>query len=247
LKMAELRKGNIIWKNNLLPNSPENPVHIQDVNSDSAKERLDLLATESKLEQVRVLLAGVATEAKLEQARVLLNTISTKDFATQTTLAAVLAKLGQLETEIQAVKANQLSGDQKVTLSAEIEALLQGFATEGKLEQVRALLAGTATEDTLEQARILLASLDGKDYATQATLAAVLAKLGQLETEIQAVKANQLSGDQKVTLSGTNMEHYGATIDQRPPAGDVPVGAIYLAVNTEEMWQSNGFEWVVLV
>ena len=74
-------------------------------------------ATEAKLEQVRALLSGVATENKLEQARVLLNTISTKDFATQTTLAAVLAKLGQLETEIQAVKANQLSGDQKVQLS----------------------------------------------------------------------------------------------------------------------------------
>jgi hypothetical protein len=29
---------------------------------------------------------------------------------------------------------------------------------------------------------------------------------GQLETEIQAVKANQLSGDQKVQLSGTNVE-----------------------------------------
>jgi hypothetical protein len=29
---------------------------------------------------------------------------------------------------------------------------------------------------------------------------------GQLETEIQAVKANQLSGDQKVQLSGTNLE-----------------------------------------
>ncbi len=78
-------------------------------------------ATEAKLEQVRALLSGVATEDKLEQARVLLNTISTKDFATQTTLAAVLAKLEQLETEIRAVKANQVSGDQKVQLSGTIE------------------------------------------------------------------------------------------------------------------------------
>ncbi len=114
--MAELRKGNIIWKNNLLPNSPENPVHIQDVNSDSAKERLDLLATEAKLEQVRALLSGVATEGKLEQARILLNAINTKDFATQTTLAATLTKLGQLETELATIKANQTSGDQKVQL-----------------------------------------------------------------------------------------------------------------------------------
>jgi hypothetical protein len=81
-------------------------------------------ATEDKLEQVRQLLSGVATEAKLEQARVLLNAISNKDFATQATLAAVLAKLEQLETEIQAVKANQLSGDQKVQLSGKTVELI---------------------------------------------------------------------------------------------------------------------------
>jgi hypothetical protein len=51
---------------------------------------------------------------------VLLNTISTKDFATQTTLAATLTKLGQLETELATIKANQLSGNQKVTLSGTI-------------------------------------------------------------------------------------------------------------------------------
>jgi hypothetical protein len=74
-------------------------------------------ATEDKLEQVRQLLSGVATEAKLEQARTLLDAISTKDFATQTTLAAVLAKLADLESELATIKANQLSGDQKVQLS----------------------------------------------------------------------------------------------------------------------------------
>ena len=74
-------------------------------------------ATEDKLEQVRQLLAGVATENKLEQARTLLDAISTKDFATQTTLAAVLAKLADLENELATIKANQLSGDQKVQLS----------------------------------------------------------------------------------------------------------------------------------
>lgn len=118
--MATIKLGNLYHESTTEPNSVTNPVNVKDINSASMKSRLDLLATESKLEQVRVLLAGVATEAKLEQARVLLNTISTKDFATQTTLAAVLAKLGQLETEIQAVKANQLSGDQKVTLSGAI-------------------------------------------------------------------------------------------------------------------------------
>ena len=74
-------------------------------------------ATEDKLEQVRQLLTGVATEAKLEQARVLLNTISNKDFATQATLEVVQSELALIKSELANIKANQLSGDQKVTLS----------------------------------------------------------------------------------------------------------------------------------
>lgn len=58
--------------------------------------------------------------AKLEQARALLDAISGKDFATQTTLAAVLAKLADFESELATIKANQLSGDQKVQLSGTI-------------------------------------------------------------------------------------------------------------------------------
>ena len=125
------------------------------------------------------------------------------------------------------------------------------FATDAKLEQARVLLNSInskdfATNAKLEQARVLLNTISTKDFATQTTLAAVLAKLGQLETEIQAVKANQLSGDQKVQLSGTIMEHYGATSDERPLANSVPVGATYMAVNTQDVWQSNGTDWVVM-
>ena len=58
----------------------------------------------------------------------------------------------------------------------------------------------------LEQARALLAAISGKDFATQTTLAAVLAKLADLESELATIKANQLSGEQKVQLSGTVVE-----------------------------------------
>jgi hypothetical protein len=119
-------------------------------------------------------------------------------------------------------------------------------ATEDKLEQVRQLLSGVATEAKLEQARTLLNAISTKDFATQTTLAAVLAKLADLESELVTIKANQLSGDQKVQLSGNIMEYYGATVEQRPEATEVPVGAAYMAVNTGDVWQSNGFEWVVL-
>ncbi len=115
--MADIRLGNLGWKNNTEPVSPTNPWHSKDVNSDAIKNKVDTLATETKLEQVRTLLAGVATEDKLEQARALLQTISGKDFATQTTLAQVKSELELVKAELQAIKANQLSGDQKVTLS----------------------------------------------------------------------------------------------------------------------------------
>lgn len=72
-----------------------------------------------------------------------------------------------------------------------------------KLEQARALLAGVATEAKLEQARVLLQSVAGKDFATQATLAQVKSELELVKAELATIKANQLSGDQKVQLSGT--------------------------------------------
>ena len=71
------------------------------------------LATETKLEAVRVLLASLdgkdyatettlgtlATESKLEAVRMLLASLDAKDFATQTTLAAADSKLGTIDTD----------------------------------------------------------------------------------------------------------------------------------------------------
>lgn len=47
-------------------------------------------------------------------------------------------------------------------------------------------------------------------------------------------------------LKGSIMEQYGATVANRPAANTVPVGAVYMAVNTQEVWQSNGTDWVVI-
>ncbi len=82
--------------------------------------------------------------------------------------------------------------------------------------------------------------------ATDVKLEQVKSELELVKSELQTIKANQLSGDQKVQLSGTIMELYGATIDERPPANSVPVGATYMAVNTQDVWQSNGNDWVVM-
>lgn len=72
------------------------------------------------------------------------------------------------------------------------------------------------------------------------------ATLQILKAELAAIKSAQTDGSQKVTLSGNIMEIYGATVDDRPPANSVPVGAMYMVVGTEEVWQSNGTDWVVM-
>jgi len=46
-----------------------------------------------------------------------------------------------------------------------------------------------------------------------------------------------------VQLTGSNMEHYGPTVNERPAASAVPIGAIYMAVQTQEIWRSDGTNW----
>ncbi len=58
---------------------------------------------------------------------------------------------------------------------------------------------------------------------------------------------NKLTAIEDKINTLAKMELYGATVDQRPAINTVPVGAAYMAVNSGNIWQSNGFEWVVIV
>ena len=49
-----------------------------------------------------------------------------------------------------------------------------------------------------------------------------------------------------MTLSGSIMEQFGATINDRPAANSVPVGATFMIVGTTDAWQSDGTDWVVM-
>ena len=51
---------------------------------------------------------------------------------------------------------------------------------------------------------------------------------------------------QTVQLSGSLLERYGATVAERPAANSVPVGTVYMAVQAQELWQSDGAQWVVM-
>jgi len=150
-----------------------------------------------------------------------------------------------------------------------------GLGTEATLAELKTLLTSldgkVATDAKLEAARLLLASLDGKDFATQTTLAAVLAKLADpatatkqdaakgvldaistavatraTEATLAAIKDALTDGSAKIQLSGSLLERYGATEAQRPAANSVPIGTVYMAVQTQQMWQSDGSQWVVM-
>ena len=113
-------------------------------------------------------------------------------------------------------------------------------AAEGDL---RVQLSGTLTE--LEQAKELLEAISGKDFATQTTLAAVLAKLADLESELATIKANQLSGDQKVQQVGTIPVIYISRLEDRPSATEVEIGQFVILTDEElSTWVSNGVNWV---
>ena len=82
------------------------------------------LATETKLEAVRALLAllegkDFATDTKAEAIRLLLASLDGKDFASETTLAAMETELGLAKTELAAIKGMLTDGTAKgeVTLS----------------------------------------------------------------------------------------------------------------------------------
>lgn len=65
-------------------------------------------------------------------------------------------------------------------------------------------------------------------------------------TYVRTGENNPLPVNGNVTLTGSTMEYYGATETERPLVADVPVGATYMAVQTQKIWQSDGTNWVVM-
>ena len=99
----------------------------------------------------------------------------------------------------------------------------------------RAIVSGLenlATETKLEAVRTLVEDLKSE--------------LNLVKSELATIKANQLSGDQKVQVSGTFTELFGAHLSDRPPANSVSVGATFMVVGDTVVYQSNGSDWVVI-
>jgi hypothetical protein len=114
-------------------------------------------------------ITGFSTEAKQDDTITELQSLVAKDFATQTTLAAVLAKLI-------ATPSTEAKQDDLIT---ELQSLNgEDFATQTTLAAILAkIIADPSTEAKQDDVITELQSIDGNDFATQATLAAILTKL----------------------------------------------------------------------
>ena len=179
-----------------------------------------------------------------------------------------LGRNGASRVELYGPDGNPLSTTEgKLDIRAgEIEALLailnnKDFSTDAKLEAVRELLVNLnskdfATQTTLAQilAKIIAApATEAKQDALNAlvgeaqaapTANTLLARLKSLEDKIDAITAGTTPA--VTQLTGSKMELYGASLDDRPDATTVPIGATFTIVdkNLDQNWVSDGTDWL---
>ena len=155
----------------------------------------------------------------------LLESLDGKDFATQTTLSQILAK-------IIAAPATEAKQD---TLIGHVDGVESALAS--ILEKLIAAPATEAKQDAL-------AALIGEVQASP-TANTLLARLKSLEDKIDAITDG--TSPAVTQLSGSNMELYGAVIGDRPAANTVAAGTTFTIVDdTQEFktWMANGVDWV---
>ena len=100
------------------------------------------------------------------------------------------------------------------------------------IESALATLATAAKQDAL-------VGLIGEKQASP-TANTLLARLKSLEDKIAAIISDGIQ------LSGSEMEVYGTSLDDRPDATTVPIGATFTIVDASQefrSWMSNGTNW----
>ena len=155
----------------------------------------------------------------------LLESLDDKDFATQTTLAAILAK-------IIAAPATEAKQD---TIIGHVDGVESALAS---------ILAKLIAAPATEAKQTALAELNGEAQASP-TANTLLARLKSLEDKIDAITDG--TSPAVTQLSGSKMELYGASLDDRPDATTVPIGTTFTIVDDTgnfDSYISDGTNWM---
>lgn len=113
------------------------------------------------------------------------------------------------------------------------------------LSALRDALRGTGNKSLtdLATAQAALAAVIG-EAAAAPTANTILARLKSLEDKIDAITTGTTPA--VTQLTGSKMELYGASLDDRPDATTVPIGATFTIVDASQefrSWMSNGTNW----
>ncbi len=105
---------------------------------------------------------------------------------------------------------------------------------------------GVPVPQVLDRSGETLAWKPAEDMAPK--LDDLIEALGARATEqtLAQIKTALTDGSLKAQLSGTLTELFGASLSDRPPASSVSVGATFMVVGTDIVYQSNGTDWVVI-
>ncbi len=155
-----------------------------------------------------------------------------KDFATQATLAQILAKIIE----------NPATDTNQEAIKTVLATLLTQSGFDAKaditLSALRDALTGAGVDaKTLND----LATLIGEVQAAP-TANTLLARLKSLEDKIDAITSGTTPA--VTQLSGSEMELYSDTISDRPSANSVAKGTTFTLINANfDTWISDGVEW----
>lgn len=193
--------------------------------------KLDVKATDAEvmLTQIRGYVDGI--EAALGEVQ-----------ATPTTYT-VLARLKDLSDRLGEVSSTPTAN----TMLARLKML------EGYLDGVEAALGTQTDAEATENGSLVaivkrLRTLVGQGIVTLGSAIGTTGLLmaGSDGTNARAIKTTS-DGTLLTQLTGSKMELYGATINDRPAANAVAIGTTFTITNeTLDTWISNGTDWVVV-
>jgi hypothetical protein len=158
-------------------------------------------------------------------------------------------RVRQLETLLGALDAAKETNPDaaSATLLALIRGLMSAAAKETTLEAIKSTDGIKKIADAVTVSGLENLATETKLEAVRTLVGDLKSELNLVKSELATIKANQLSGDQKVQLSGTMTERYGADVNSRPPADTVPAGATFTIVDESgyfQTWISDGTKWV---
>jgi hypothetical protein len=203
---------------------------------------------ESALASIQAkLIAAPATEAKqdtiighVDGIEGALTTLNGKDFATQTTLATLLTKAGfdaKADIALTAFR-DAIRGTGSKTLT-DLATALAPLATAAKQDTLAGLVSTAANQTALQN---LIGTLAAAAVTDPTASAALIQLLKGLLKQLQGGG----TGAAPVQLTGSKMELYGASLDDRPDATTVPIGTTFTIVDDThdfKTWMSNGVDW----